>query len=103
MVVSFSDRLYAISSTKGMAKLRPGVAVWENLPKRLRGAWVCHDDAAKGLRGRRVLLDLPLFSLRHHQQNSVEMSTVAADGDIATRGEQRGIRWCARGARLARR
>ena len=48
-------------------------------------------------------LDLPLFSLGHHQQDGVPVAPVAADADIATRGEQRGIRWCARGARLARR
>ncbi len=47
MVVSLSDRLYAIWSMRGMAKLRPGAAVWLNLPKRLRAEWVCHDDAAR--------------------------------------------------------
>ena len=90
MVVSLSDRLYAISSMMGRAKLRPGVAVWENLPKRLRGAWVCHDDAAKGLRGRRVLLDLPLFSLRHHQQDGVPVAAVAAHADVSSRAVSRG-------------
>ena len=50
MVVSLSDRLYAISSMMGMAKLRPGKAVWENFPKRLRAEWVCHDDAARRAR-----------------------------------------------------
>ena len=88
MVVSLSDRLYAISSMMGMAKLRPGNAVWENFPKRLRAEWVCH-DGGEGVRGRRVLLDLPLFSLRHHQQDAVPVAAVAADGDVSGRAAER--------------
>ena len=90
MVVSLSDRLYAISSMIGMAKLRPGKAVWENLPKRLRAERGCHDGRGDGVHGRRGVLDLPLFSLRHHQQDAVPVAAVAADGDVAGRAVSRG-------------
>ena len=76
MVVSLSDRLYAISSMIGIAKLRPGKAVWLNLPKRclrefpVARAAICRTPA---------LLDLPFFSLRHHQQDGVPVAAVAAD------------------------
>ena len=90
MVVSLSDRLYAISSMMGMAKLRPGKAVWENLPKRLRAERVCHDGRGDGVRGHRDLLDLPLLGLRHHQQDGVPVAAVAADADVAGRAVSRG-------------
>ena len=45
-------------------------------------------------------LDLPFFSLGHHQQDGVPVAAVVADADVAARGEQRGIRWGAFRARF---
>ena len=45
-------------------------------------------------------LDLPLLGLGHHQQDGVPVAAIPADGDVAPRGEQRGIRWGAFRARF---